>query len=135
MCSHSAKLWAKPIQSAASCSISTARAAKPSRSSKRTRRSKVDRAVPCSMLDLGGAAAIVLVSPGGAVDPPQRLGLSASHNHQHNPADHTKSAQDRWEINTVFFLMLDFNRAELRILFLSGPAQPTVSKPDDADDN
>jgi len=29
----------------------------------------------------------------------------------------------------VFFLMLDFNGAELRILFLSGPAQPTVSNP------
>ena len=32
MCSHSAKPWARPIQSAASCSISTARAAKHSRS-------------------------------------------------------------------------------------------------------
>ena len=87
------------------------------------------------MLGLGGAAAIVLASPGEAVDPPQRLGLSASHNHQHNPADYTKPAQDRWEINTVFFLMLDFNGAELRILFFRIPAQPTVSKPDDADDN
>jgi len=66
---------------------------------------------------------------------PQRLGLSASHNHQHNPADYTKPAQDRREINTVFFLMLDFNGAELRILFLSVPAQSTIRKPDDADDD
>ena len=65
----------------------------------------------------------------------QRLALPAPHNHQHNPADYTKPAQDWREINTVFFLMLDFNGAELRILFLSVPAQSTVSKPDDADDN
>jgi hypothetical protein len=88
------------------------------------------------MLDLGGTAAIISGSPRGAVDPPpQRLGLPASHNDQNNPADHTKSAQDRREINPVFFLMLDFNGAELRILFLGVPAQPTVGKPDDADDD
>jgi hypothetical protein len=87
------------------------------------------------MLDLGRAAEIVLVSPGKAADPPQRLGLSASHNHQHNPAHQTKSAQDRREIDPVFFLMLDFNGAELRILFLGVPTQPTVGKPDDADDD
>jgi len=87
------------------------------------------------MLDLGGAAAIVSASPGGAVAPPAALGLSASHNHQHNPADYTKATQDGREINPVPFLVLDFNGAELRILFLGIPAQPTVSKPDDADDN
>jgi hypothetical protein len=66
---------------------------------------------------------------------PAALGLSASHNHQHNPADYTKATQDGREINPVPFLVLDFNGAELRILFLGIPAQPTVSKPDDADDN
>jgi len=87
------------------------------------------------MLDLGGAGEIVLASPGGAVAHPQRLGLSASHNHQHNPADHTKSAQHRREIDPVLFLMLDFNGAQLGILFLGVPAQATVSKPDDAEDD
>jgi len=87
------------------------------------------------MLDLGGAAAIVLASPGGAVNPPARLRLPASHNHQHNPADQTKSAQDRWEIDPVPFLVLDFNRAELRVLFFGVPTQPTVGKTDDADDD
>ena len=87
------------------------------------------------MLDLGGAAAIVLASPGGGSIPPQRLGLSASHNHQHNPADQTNSAQDRREIDPVSFLVSDLNGAELRILFLGVPAQPAVGKPDDADDD
>jgi len=87
------------------------------------------------MLDLARAAAIVWHRPAERSLHPQRLGLSASHNHQHNPADYTKPTQDRREIDTVFFLMLDFNGADLRILFLGIPAQPTVSKPDDADDN
>ena len=61
------------------------------------------------------------------------LGLPASRNHQHNPADQTKSAQDRWEIDPVFFLVLDFNGAELRVLFFGVPTQSTVGKPDDTD--
>jgi hypothetical protein len=87
------------------------------------------------MLDLGGAAAIVLASPAERVDPPARLRLPASHNHQHDPADHTKSAQDRREIDPVSFLVLDFNRTELRVLFFGVPTQSTVGKPDDADDD
>ena len=87
------------------------------------------------MLDLGDAAAIALASPGGAVDPPARLRLPAAHNHQHNPADQTKSAQDRWEIDPVFFRMLDFNGAELRVFFFDVPTQSAVGKPDDADDD
>jgi len=76
------------------------------------------------MLDLGGAAAIVLASPGGAVDPPAALRPVGFPQPPAQSADYTKPAQDRREIDTVFFLMLDFNGAELRILFLSIPAQP-----------
>ena len=87
------------------------------------------------MLDLGGAAAIVFGIAGGAVDPPTSLRLPAPDNHQHNPSDHTKTAQDWREIDSVPFLVLDFNRAELRVLFFGVPAQPPVGKTDDADDD
>jgi hypothetical protein len=88
------------------------------------------------MLDLGGAAAIVLASPGGAArSTEQHLRLPASHNHQHDPADHTKSAQDRREIDPVSFLVLDFNGTELRVFFFGVPTQSTVGKPDDANDD
>ncbi len=63
------------------------------------------------------------------------LRLSASDNHQHDSADETNSAQDRREIDPVFFLMLDFNGAELRVLLFGVPTQSTVSKADDADDD
>jgi len=61
--------------------------------------------------------------------------LAASHNHQHNPADQTKSAQDRREIDPMFFLVRDFNRTELCVLFFGIPTQPTVGKTDDAYDD
>ena len=66
---------------------------------------------------------------------PQRLRLPAPHNHQHDPADHTKPAQDRREVDPVSFLMLDFNGTELRVLFFGVPTQPPVGKTDDADDD
>ena len=76
-----------------------------------------------------------LTSSKGLLDAPAALRLPAPHNQQHDPADHTKPAQDRREIDPVSFLVLDFNRAELRVLFLSVPTQPPVGKTDDADDD
>ena len=83
-----------------------------------------------------------LTSSKGLLDPPiqkrgARLsrGLPAPDDYQDDAADHTNPAQDRWEIDSVFFLVRDFNRAELCVLFFGVPTQPPVGEPDDADDD
>jgi hypothetical protein len=67
--------------------------------------------------------------------PNVNLGLPTPRHHQGDPADQTNPAQDRREIDPVFFLMSDLNRTQLRIFFLGIPPQSTIGKAHDADDD
>jgi hypothetical protein len=67
--------------------------------------------------------------------PKANLRLPAPRDHQSNPADQANAAHDRREIDPVLFRVLDLNRTQLGVLFLTIPTEPTVGKADDADDD